>query len=240
MARVIADVGGPRKASKSPMLNPLFRAIEQLDDPAILRVLINSLLLSAACFGLLCAGDVYGLHHALLQTGWLAWVAGVLGGFAAVAAALWLFLPLAVVIASLFMEPVCRAVERRWYPALPESRGAHLATQMWDGVVVGLLVLGLSCLSLVLAIVIPGLGLVLGWGITAWALGRGMFVAVAMRRMGRMEASVLYRRHRPAVLLQGAALALAGYVPVVNLLVPVLGTACMVHVLMQSKAEAAG
>ncbi len=214
------------------MLKPFLRAIEQLDDPAILGVLVQSLLLSALGFAALCAGAVYGLHHVLAGSGWLAWVAGVLGGFAAAATALWLFLPLAVVIASLFLEPVCRAVERRWYPGLPAPAGAALAAQVWDGLVVGGLVLAMSGLSLLLALLVPGVGLVLGWAITAWALGRGLFVAVAMRRMSRTEASALYGRHRWGVLLQGGALALAGSLPLVNLLVPVLGTACMVHVLM--------
>ncbi len=214
-------------------MSPLSRTIEQLDDPAFLRVLAYSLLLSAACFALLCAGTAYGLHHALAGIAWLAWLASVLGGFLVVACGLWLFLPLSVVIASLFMEPICRAVERRWYPALPPAEGAALPSQIWDGLVVGLLVLSMSLASLVLALVIPGAGLVLGWAITAWALGRGLFVAVAMRRMSRIEASALYRQHRFPVLVQGGMLALAGYLPVVNLLVPVLGTGCMVHVLMQ-------
>ncbi len=216
------------------MLKPIFRAFEQLDDPAILGVLLQSLALSAAAFAALCGGSVIGLHHVLAASGWLAWVAGVLGGFAALAAGLWLFLPVAVVIASLFMEPVCRAVERRWYPGLPPPSGAHLAAQIWDGLVVGALVLALSVASLLLALLVPGIGLVLGWAITAWALGRGLFVAVAMRRMGRAEANAAYRRHRGGALLQGAALALLGSVPLANLLVPVLGTACMVHVLMQA------
>jgi uncharacterized protein involved in cysteine biosynthesis len=220
------------------MFAPLARAIDQLDDPAVLRVLAASLALSAAVFGVLCAAAAYGLHHTLAGTlaghAWLAWLAGLLGGFAVLASGLWLFLPAAVVIASLFMDPVCRAVERRWYPGLQAARGASLAAQLWDGAVVGVLVGALSLVSLVLALLVPGIGLLLGWAITAWALGRGLFVAVAMRRMGRAEAGALYLRHRWAVLAQGAALALAGYVPVANLLIPVLGTACMVHVLMQA------
>ena len=215
------------------MFSPLSRTIEQLDDPAFLRVLLYSLLLSAACFALLCAATAYGLHHALAGIAWLAWLAGLLGGFLVVVSGLWLFLPLSVVIASLFMEPICRAVERRWYSALPAPRGASLSAQLWDGAVVGVLVLAFSLVSLVLALLVPGLGLVLGWAVTAWALGRGLFVAVAMRRMSRHEAGMLYRQHRVAVLAQGAVLALAGYVPLTNLLVPVLGTGCMVHVLMQ-------
>lgn len=223
----------------SGMLTPFARAIEQLDDPAVLRVVAFSAALSAVCFALLCAGAAWGLHHALAQVAWLAWVAGVLGGLAALAAALWLFLPVAVVIAWLFMEPVCRAVERRWYPGLPaQAAGASLAASLWDAVVVGLLVLALSAASLLLALLIPGIGLLLGWAITAWALGRGLFVAVAMRRMDRAAATALYARHRGLVLVQGAALTLTGAVPIVNLLVPVLGTACMVHVFMRAAPPA--
>ena len=213
-------------------MTPFFRAIEQLDDRDILGVLVRSLLLSAAVFALLCAGCIYGLHHVLTGSGWIAWAAGIIGGLAALVAAICLFLPVAVVIASLFTERVCRAVERRWYPALPEPAGASFSAQLWDGLVLGGLVLLLSMISLLLALLIPGIGAVLGWGITAWALGRGLFVSVAMRRMSRAEATALYASNRGSVLLQGAALALAGFLPLVNLLLPVIGPACMVHVLM--------
>jgi len=215
------------------MFAPILRAFDQIEDPAIIGVLLRSLLLSAACFALLCGGSVFELHHVLAAHGWLAWLAGILGGAAALAGAIWLFLPVAVVIASAFMEPVCRAVERRWYPGLPPPTGARFEAQLWDGIVVGGTVLALNLVSLVLALLIPGIGLLLGWAITAWALGRGFFVAVAMRRMSREQAATLYLQHRSQVLLQGAALTLLGYVPVANLLLPVLAPACMVHLMMQ-------
>jgi uncharacterized protein involved in cysteine biosynthesis len=213
------------------MLTPLARAIAQIDDLAFLKVILASLLLSALSFAALCIGSLYGLHHALSAHGWLGWLAGALGGLAAAAIALWLFLPVAVLIASLFLEPICRAVERRWYPGLPVARGAPLAVQLWDGLAVGFRVLVYSLLSLLLALLIPGIGLVLGWAITAWALGRGLFVAVAMRRMSRREATRAYQAERWLVLAQGSALAIAATVPLLNLLVPVIGTAAMVHVL---------
>ena len=77
------------------------------------------------------------------------------------------------------------------------------------------------------------LELVLAWIIGGYAIGRGLFAAVAMRRMPRPAAEMLYRRARPAVLVQGCILALAGTIPVLNLLIPVIGTAAMVHVLDQ-------
>jgi uncharacterized protein involved in cysteine biosynthesis len=215
------------------MFAPVLRAFDQIGDPAVLGVLIKSLLLSVGCFALLCGGSFYGLHHVLAAHGWLAWLAGLLGGAAALAAGVWLFLPVAVVIASAFMEPVCRAVERRWYPHVQPCSGARLGAQLWDGLVVGCTVLALNLVALLLALLIPGIGLVLGWGITAWALARGMFVTVAMRRMSRGEAAALYRRNRGQIWLQGGVLTLIGTVPFANLLLPVLAPACMIHLLMQ-------
>lgn len=103
--------------------------------------------------------------------------------------------------------------------------------QVWDGLAVGARILLLNLMALVFALLLPGVGLVLAWAIGAYAIGRGLFVAVAMRRMGREEAQALYRRRRAAVLVQGGILALASYLPLLNLLIPVLGTAAMVHVM---------
>ena len=86
-------------------------------------------------------------------------------------------------------------------------------------------------MALLLALLLPGIGVLLGWAITAWAIGRGLFVAVAMRRMDREHAIRRYRQQRGAVFAQGLVLALAGSVPGLNLLVPVLGPAMMLHVL---------
>ena len=64
----------------------------------------------------------------------------------------------------------------------------------------------------------------------SWAIGRGLFVPVAMRRLDRRDALSLYRAARPVILVQGAILAAAAYVPVLNLLIPVAGVAAMAHV----------
>jgi CysZ protein len=92
-------------------------------------------------------------------------------------------------------------------------------------------VLLLNIVALLLAFLIPGIGLVLGWMIAAYAIGRGLFVAVAMRRMPREVAESAYAAHRFTVLLTGGVLAAAAYVPFANLLIPVIGVAAMVHVL---------
>ncbi|HEY0423195.1 MAG TPA: EI24 domain-containing protein, partial [Rhodopila sp.] len=143
-------------------------------------------------------------------------------------------------IGTLYLDRIALAVERRFYPWLPRPESAPVLEQAWDGIIVALNVLALNVAALVLALVLPGIGFILGWMIAAYAIGRSLFVAVAMRRMPRAMAESLYRRSRGLVLTQGAMLALSAYVPVANLLIPVLGTAAMVHILDMALSAAHG
>ena len=219
------------------MLSPISRAIAQLQDPVFLGVVWRSLLLSAVVFLALLAGSVWAIDHVVTQPGWLKWLAEAFGGVGAALLALWLFVPVALLISTLFMDRVAAAVDRRFYPDLPVPLGAPLAVQAWDGLALGAQVLALQLGTLLLAILLPGVGLVLGWLISGWAIGRGLFMGVAMRRMGRPEALKTYAAQRLPVLVQGVALALAGSVPGLNLLVPVVGTAAMVHVLNRPRSR---
>ena len=217
-------------------MRPLLLAFDQLPDPAFTGTVFRSVLWSALAFAALAAGSVWGVHELVARAlasgwGWLGWLAGALGGIGAAVLSLWLFVPAAVLIATLYVERIAAAVERRHYPGLPRPDGAPLTEQFWDGIVLGLQLVPLQVLTLILTLVLPGVGLVLGLCITGWALGRGLFVAVAMRRMGRQEAVALFSARRGAALLPGIALAGLGLVPLANLLVPVLGIAAMVHVL---------
>ena len=218
------------------LLTPLARSLAQLGDPVFLGVVWRSLLWSAACFAALLAGSVWGIHGLLAGHEAWGWLAGALGGVGAAALAVFLFLPVAAVIGTLYIERVALAVERRYYPSLAAATGAPIAVQAWDGLAVGARILLLNLLALGLAVLLPGIGLALAWAIGAYAIGRGLFVAVAMRRMSRAAAQALYRRRRAAVLAQGGILALASYFPLLNLLIPVLGTAAMVHVMESARA----
>lgn len=210
---------------------PIFRALSQLDDPVFLGVVVRSVLLSIVGFVLLLVGSTWVVHEMLQAGGWLGWAAGIAGGLLVVGLAWWLFVPVALAVTTLFSDRICAAVEARHYPGLARPRGAPIAVQAWDGAVLGLQVLAFQSVALALALLLPGIGLMLGWAVTGWAIGRGLFVATAMRRMGRAEALALYGRVRGPVLVQGLILALASTVPFVNLLVPVLGLAALTHVL---------
>lgn len=225
------------------LVRPLRRAVSQLDDPAFLSVVLRSMGVSAVLFVLLALGVGWGVQSILpfLSThahGWVVTVlSGALGSAVAILAALWLFVPLVLVVATLLMEIIARAVERRYYPDDPPAQPASLRAQIWDGLVLGARVLALNVFTLALTFLVPGPGWIIGGLVAAWALGRGLFVAVAMRRCTRAGALEMYRHHRGLVLMQGGILALASTVPIVNLLVPVLGTAVMVHVVHECETH---
>jgi CysZ protein len=223
---------------KSNLFMPVLRALSQFDDPAFRDVMLRSLAWSAAGFAAVFAGSIWAIHHLLDWHGWIGWVIDIIASAGASLLAFWLFLPVAAVIGTLYLERIAAAVERRFYPWLPPPVGAPLLEQVWDGVAVGLNVLLLNVVALILALLLPGIGLVLGWMIASYAIGRGLFVAVAMRRMSRDAAEYIYQSKRISVLTQGALIAFAAYIPVLNLLIPIIGTAAMVHVLDSALASA--
>lgn len=187
---------------------------------------------------------LHGLVLAAMRA-WLApdatlgWLAEVLALLLAAALSMWLFLPTAAAIASLYVERIARAVEARYYPWLPAPSGAPWRDQIYDALALGGRLLLLGTLALAFALLLPGLGVVLGWLVTGYALGRGMFVTVAMRRLTRDDSVALYQRHRRAVLVPGLIIALGAGVPVLNVFVPVLALAAMVHVYAERAPGAA-
>jgi CysZ protein len=215
----------------TPLLLPLSRALAQLTDPALLGVVWRSVLFAGLFFAAILIGTIGAVHHFVTAGGIVAWALEALGSIAAAVLAMWLFLPVAAVIGTLYFERIARAVERVYYPSLPPAQPAPLLDQLTVSLGVGLRVLGLNVLALLLTLLLPGIGLPIGWAIASWAMGRGLFVAVAMRRLNRSDTEALYRAVRPAALVQGAAMATAAYFPLLNLLIPVVGTAAMVHVL---------
>ena len=213
------------------LLSPLARAIGQLDDSAFLGVLARCLAWSAACFVALHLLAVWAVERVLHWHGLLGWAVGVVASVGASLLAGWLFLPLAAVIGTLYIDRIADAVERRYYPALPPARGAPLAPLLWEGITLGARILAAEPAGAVAAAVPARHRPVLAWAIAAYAIGRGLFVTVAMRRMPRPRRGASVPPARGVVLAHGGMMAFAAYVPLLNFFIPLLGTAAMVHVL---------
>ena len=213
------------------LFSPLARAVGQMGDRAFLGVLLRCLAWAVVCFVALHIAAVWAVERIVHWHGWIGWSVGLLASAGATLLAAWLFLPLAAVIATLYIDRIAAAVEHRYYPGLPPARGASIAAQAWDGICLGGRILLLNLLALVLALLLPGIGLVLAWAVAAYAMGRGLFVMVAMRRMPRSAANATYHSARGMIFAYGGLMALAAYLPLLNLLIPIIGTASMVHVL---------
>lgn len=215
------------------MIRAVALALSQLNDPAFRRPLLSGVLGAALAMALLGWGAIEGAAWLAGRPGWLSWLAQAGGGLAALVLAWWLFLPVAAAIAAQLVEPVAAAVERRHYPHLPPPQGASVAAQLAFGLRFGLRLLVVQLLLLPLLFV-PVVGFALALLVSAHALGAGMLQQTALLRMDRAQARAAWRSRRLSGWALGLVLALMALVPLLNLLVPVVGTAASVHLLQQS------
>lgn len=209
----------------------LLLPLRQIGEPGFRRPLLKGLGTSVLVFGGLTWLADWGAGALAGGTGWIATLAGLLGGALVLVSAIWLFMPVMLGVANFFLDEVADAVERRFYPALPPAEGASLAAQLRASLMMSLRFLLLSAVVLPVAIFMPPLGAVLFWAIAAVSLGYGLFDGVAQRRMSIADARHLRSRWRFSVLAVGGVLAGFALIPFMNLLVPVLGTAAMTHLL---------
>lgn len=213
------------------MLAACLLTLRQLADPAFLGPLLKGFLGAVVVFAALAGLAAWGTAGLAGGEGWVATLAAAFGGLLTLGLAFWLFVPAMLAIAGLFLDPVAAAVERRFYPGLPPAQGAGLGAQTAFNLSFGLKVAALSLAALPLALLAPPFGAVALWLVSTFALGHGLFEGVAQRRMSVSESKALRRSREGPVLTLGALLATLSFVPILNLLVPVLGSAAMTHLL---------
>ncbi len=95
-----------RSVSSQYLFQPVARAIGQLDDETFRGVFIRSIAWSIACFAALQVGAVWTVHRILEFHGWLAWGADILSTIGASLLAMWLFLPVAAAIGTMYLERI--------------------------------------------------------------------------------------------------------------------------------------
>ena len=220
------------------MLAAFVKAIEQLGDPAIRRVLWISVGLSLLVFALVWTGVGYLLSRTtFFQIGWLDTAIDVLGGFATLAVS-WLLFPAVVsTTTGFFLEGVADAVERRHYPNLPPPRSQPLEEVVASAVKFFGLMLLLNLILLPFLLIPPVFPFVF-YGVNGYLLGREYFELVAARRLDPIEARSLRRRHGRTLFIAGVLIAFLLTIPFVNLLAPLVGTAVMVHLFETMRHEA--
>lgn len=224
------------------VVTALARALPQLAEGRILKVLLKSVLVTLVVFVLL------GL------AGWLAlssllegWVEGFEGGIAALVAVLltviggWLLFRLvALFVLQFFAEEIVAAVEERHYPHTAQTlRQRSFAENLADSARSTGRALGVNLLVLPVALVllVTGFGsALLFWFANAFLLGRELMDMVWLRhRADKSEAPPITRLQRFAL---GGFVAALMAIPFVNLVVPVIGAAAATHLVHRSKKAA--
>lgn len=212
------------------MIGGFFKAVAQLGDKRISRVILGSLLGTTLLLGLLGWVST-GFLGRLSVSDW-GWLDGIvrfvsdIGVFVLILLVFPLFFSL---IASLFLETVADAVEDRHFPALPATRGLSILASVWVAVKFSLVVLVLNILVLPLYL-IPAINLAVFYGLNGYLLGREYFELVGLRRLDPAAARRLRRANQGALFVAGLIITVLTTIPVVNLLAPVIATAFMTHV----------
>jgi CysZ protein len=212
------------------MIKALTRAISQLSDPAISRVVWRSI--AGAILGFLTmAGLVWILlfQTRLTDYPWLDNTIDVLGGLAVFGLAYLFFPAVVAAISGLLLERVANAVERRYYPGLPPAHGQSLWTEIFGALRFLAVVVALNLLVLP-AYLIPGVNLMIFYVLNGCLLSREYFELVALRRMTPQSARIMRKAHTAKLFAAGVIVAFFSTIPLVNLLVPVVATAFMVHI----------
>jgi uncharacterized protein involved in cysteine biosynthesis len=220
------------------ILNAFFKALSQLPDPRFRRVLMLGIGLTVALLVGTYAGILWLVQTVTAdgvtipwigQVGWvgdlLSW--GSLGVM--IVLSVFLMVPVASAITSLFLDDVAQAVEDVHYPHLPQVP----RSDFWEGLKDTVNFLGVLLVANIAAFglyaLLPFLALPIFFGLNGFLLGREYFQIAAMRRIGREEAKKLRRKHAGKIWIAGCLMALPLSIPLVNLVIPILGAATFTH-----------
>ena len=221
------------------IVTSFMRALGQAGDPRFRKVLFLGIGLTLALLVALYAivffvvGWLAGDSMTLPLIGTVTWVDSLLGWGSLVlmmGLSVFLMIPVAAAISSMFLDQVAEAVEEVHYPSLPHVDPVPLLDGFIDGLgMLGVLILA-NILALALYLVFAPLAPLIFYLMNGYLLGREYFTLVAMRRIGRANAKAARKRHMATIWAAGTLMALPLTIPILNLLVPIFGAATFTHV----------
>ncbi len=221
------------------ILNSFFKALGQMGDRRFRRVLWLGVLLTIALLVAAYAGFLWVLDAWLGETvtlpggyeiRWLDDLLTFSSVFLMLALSVFLMVPVASAITSMFLDEVAQAVEDRHYPNLPPVPGVPFYDALKDTVNFLGVIIAANVVALVVYALFPPAAVFIFWALNGFLLGREYFTLAAMRRIGRPAAKVLRRKHAGAIWLAGILMAMPLSIPLINLVIPILGAATFTHI----------
>ncbi len=170
---------------------------------------------------------------------WLACLMVAVVGWFVFFALFWmLFVAIVHLVSGLYIERVIAAVEARHYPDLPAARPLNTMATMDVAMrfLGALLIVNLLALPIYL---IPIVGVVAFYLVNGYLLGREYFELVATRRLEPRQIDALRGANRARLLAAGLIITLLLSLPVINLVVPIVAAAAMVHMYQAMPAATA-
>lgn len=221
------------------ILRSFLLALGQIGDPRFRKVLFLGIGLTIVLLIAVYAGFLW-IINALVgeeatvpllgEVTWMGDLLSVSSFLFMMVLSVFLMVPVASAITSMFLDEVAQAVEDKHYPALPPVPGVPF----WDGLrdtvnFLGVLVLA-NILALFLYVLFTPLAPFIFWGLNGFLLGREYFTLAAMRRLGRERARELRAKHTATIWLAGTLMAVPLSVPLINLIIPIIGAATFTHI----------
>ncbi len=213
-------------------------AVGQIGDPRFRRVVLLGIggalaILIAFAWGLSnLVGWWAGDSITLPFIGEIAWLDSVFSWgavFVALGLSVFLMVPVASAITSLFLDDVADAVEAVHYPAIPQQPRTPLMEGLRDTLGFLGVIVGVNLLALILYVIFAPVALFIFWAVNGFLLGREYYTLAAMRRVGRKRARELRRKHLVTIWAAGILMAVPLSIPILNLVIPILGAATFTH-----------
>ncbi|MGR3711673.1 MAG: EI24 domain-containing protein [Shimia sp.] len=220
------------------ILGSFFAALGQMGDPRFRRVLLRGIGLT---FALLVAAYAAFLQLMTWLTssdmvqntlGSITWVGDLLtwgSFFLMVFLSVFLMIPVASAITSMFLDEVAEAVEERKYPDVPRVPSVPFYEGLKDTVNFLGVLIAANIIALLIYAIVPPFALFIFWGMNGFLLGREYFTLAAMRHLGREGAKRLRKKHGATIWVAGILMAMPLSVPLVNLVIPIIGAATFTH-----------
>ncbi len=220
------------------ILGDFLKAVAQLTDRRFRRVLWRGIgltiaLLFAAYAGFLYLLNALGAEQWITDTiGQVTWVGSFLTWgslFLVLFLSVFLMVPVASAITSLFLDEVADAVEARHYPHVADTPNVGFWAGLKDTINFLGILIAANLIAVLLWIWFPPIAPIVFWGVNGYLLGREYFQVAARRHLDGHAAKELYRANRGRVWMAGTLMAMPLTIPLLNLFIPVLGAATFTH-----------